>query len=53
MSYCGFAILWRKEQAIQRQHSSFPEKDKDGMMVTDKCKRQADVILLIATHVIW
>ena len=23
------------------------------MMVTDKCKRQADVILLIATHVIF
>ena len=49
MSYCSFSILLRKEQAINRQHGSLQEKDKDEIMVTDKCKRQADVILLIAT----
>ena len=38
---------------MQRQHISFIEKDQDGMMVRDKHKRQADVILLIATHVIF
>ena len=38
---------------MQRQHSSFTEKDQDGKMVWDNLKRQADVILLIATHLIF
>ena len=37
----------------KQQHGSFQEKEQDDIMVTDKHKRQANVILLIATHVIF
>ena len=41
------------EQAVYRQHASLKAKDKDEMMVRHKPNRQADVILLIAIHVIF
>ena len=52
---CHIVVLLNcreQNKQLQWQGNSFPWKqDEDGMMVRDKCKRQADVILLIATHV--
>ena len=48
-----FVYCRERNKQFKGNIAVFKKKDKDGMMVTDKHKRQADVILLIATHVIF
>ena len=59
MKICHFLVdvilffLYIVEEGTGNSETTLQEKDKDDIMVRDRCKRQANVILLIATHTIF